>query len=165
MAHEREHTIMFVYPLIYNESTIHKEQFQDFMWVIFLICVHWRTVSGLHARLERKAGTLFVTDLGSTNGTYINDKPIRAGGTGTPVPPGSRITFGLYLGTHSSLFLVPICFNRLHFKGFLLLAQLIFHSWFCGRYGSLCLFCQWKYTTRTLINTKHLTSEDIHLNR
>lgn len=51
------------------------------------------TVSGLHARLERKGGTLFVTDLDSTNGTYINDRQIRPGAV-TPVPPGSRVTFG-----------------------------------------------------------------------
>lgn len=51
------------------------------------------TVSGLHARLEKKNGTLFVTDLDSTNGTYVNDRQIRPGAV-TPVPPGSRITFG-----------------------------------------------------------------------
>eukprot|EP00250_Pteridium_aquilinum_P006886 c16711_g1_i1 orf=147-731(+) len=51
------------------------------------------TVSGLHARLERKVGTLFVTDLNSTNGTYINDRQIKPGAV-TPVPPGSRVTFG-----------------------------------------------------------------------
>ncbi|KAI5064622.1 hypothetical protein GOP47_0021292 [Adiantum capillus-veneris] len=51
------------------------------------------TVSGLHARLERKGATLFVTDLDSTNGTYINDRQIRPGAV-TPVPPGSRVTFG-----------------------------------------------------------------------
>ncbi|KAI5064280.1 hypothetical protein GOP47_0020950 [Adiantum capillus-veneris] len=50
------------------------------------------TVSGLHARLERKGATLFVTDLDSTNGTYINDRQIRPGAV-TPVPPGSRVTF------------------------------------------------------------------------
>ncbi|MCO5570973.1 hypothetical protein L7F22_024704 [Adiantum nelumboides] len=51
------------------------------------------TVSGIHARLERKGGTLFVTDLDSTNGTYINDRQLRPGAV-TPVPPGSRVTFG-----------------------------------------------------------------------
>lgn len=51
------------------------------------------TVSGVHARLEKKNGTLFVTDLNSTNGTYVNDKRIRAGAV-TPIPPGGRVTFG-----------------------------------------------------------------------
>ncbi|KAH7431122.1 hypothetical protein KP509_08G030800 [Ceratopteris richardii] len=51
------------------------------------------TVSGLHARLEKKGETLFVTDLDSTNGTYINDRQLRPGAV-TPVPPGSRVTFG-----------------------------------------------------------------------
>nr|XP_024377022.1 uncharacterized protein LOC112282985 isoform X1 [Physcomitrium patens] len=51
------------------------------------------TVSGVHARLEKKSGVLYVTDLDSTNGTYINNRRIRPGAV-TPVPPGSYITFG-----------------------------------------------------------------------
>ncbi|KAG0569981.1 hypothetical protein M758_6G124700 [Ceratodon purpureus] len=51
------------------------------------------TVSGVHARLEKRDGQLFVTDLDSTNGTFINDKRIRPGSV-TSVPPGSYITFG-----------------------------------------------------------------------
>lgn len=52
------------------------------------------TVSGLHARLERGEGNImFVTDLGSTNGTYVDSRKIRPR-TVTPVTPGSRITFG-----------------------------------------------------------------------
>lgn len=52
-----------------------------------------RTVSGVHARLEKKGGTLLITDLDSTNGTYIDDKKLRPGAV-TTVPPGSCITFG-----------------------------------------------------------------------
>lgn len=51
------------------------------------------SVSGLHARLEKRDGALFVTDLDSTNGTYVDDKKVRPGAV-TPVFPGSYITFG-----------------------------------------------------------------------
>jgi len=51
------------------------------------------TVSGVHARLEKKNGQLFITDLDSTNGTFINDKRLRPGAV-TSVPVGSYITFG-----------------------------------------------------------------------
>ncbi|KAK7376572.1 hypothetical protein VNO78_34515 [Psophocarpus tetragonolobus] len=51
------------------------------------------TVSGLHARIQKKQGNLLVTDLDSTNGTFINDKRLRPGVVAT-VSPGSCITFG-----------------------------------------------------------------------
>jgi len=51
------------------------------------------TVSGVHARLEKRNGQLLITDLDSTNGTFINDQRIRPGAV-TSVPPGSYITFG-----------------------------------------------------------------------
>ncbi|CAK9215569.1 unnamed protein product [Sphagnum troendelagicum] len=51
------------------------------------------TVSGLHARLEKRDGQLYVTDLDSTNGTYVDNKQIRPGAV-TLVSPGSNITFG-----------------------------------------------------------------------
>ncbi|KAK1279206.1 hypothetical protein QJS04_geneDACA003453 [Acorus gramineus] len=51
------------------------------------------TVSGLHARLEKKEGALLVTDLDSTNGTFINDKKLKPGDV-TTVSPGSCLTFG-----------------------------------------------------------------------
>jgi pSer/pThr/pTyr-binding forkhead associated (FHA) protein len=35
-----------------------------------------KTASQLHARLFRRDGRLFVEDLGSTNGTYLNAKPV-----------------------------------------------------------------------------------------
>ena len=58
----------------------------------------------MHARLEKKDGQLFVTDLKSTNGTFINDKKIRPGAV-TSVPLGSSITFGSY-AHYSSMLLV-----------------------------------------------------------
>ncbi|XP_010544317.1 PREDICTED: uncharacterized protein LOC104816966 [Tarenaya hassleriana] len=51
------------------------------------------TVSGLHARIQKKGGELLITDLDSTNGTFIDDKRLAPGVTAS-VPEGSRITFG-----------------------------------------------------------------------
>ena len=51
------------------------------------------TVSAQHARIQKKDGRLLITDLDSTNGTFIDDKRLRPGVVAT-VPPGSCITFG-----------------------------------------------------------------------
>ncbi|KAG2481061.1 hypothetical protein PVAP13_J064901 [Panicum virgatum] len=51
------------------------------------------TVSGTHARLEKKDGRLLVTDLGSTNGTYINERRLNPG-FAIPIDPGSLLIFG-----------------------------------------------------------------------
>ncbi|KAF6138357.1 hypothetical protein GIB67_040323 [Kingdonia uniflora] len=51
------------------------------------------TVSGLHARIEKKDGRLLVTDLDSTNGTFINDNRLKPGLV-TTVLPGNFLTFG-----------------------------------------------------------------------
>ncbi|KAL2927700.1 Zeaxanthin epoxidase chloroplastic [Bienertia sinuspersici] len=50
-------------------------------------------VSGLHARIQNKEGSLLITDLDSTNGTYINEKRVPPGVTEV-VPAGSLLTFG-----------------------------------------------------------------------
>ncbi|BAT89120.1 hypothetical protein LR48_Vigan09g202800 [Vigna angularis] len=60
------------------------------------------TVSGVHARIQKKEGNLLVTDLDSTNGTFINDKRLRPGVAAT-LSPGSSITFG---DTHLAMFRV-----------------------------------------------------------
>lgn len=60
------------------------------------------TVSALHARIQNKEGSLLVTDLDSTNGTFINEKRVSPGAT-APVPPGSLLTFG---DTHLAIFRV-----------------------------------------------------------
>ncbi|KAF8009341.1 hypothetical protein BT93_J0363 [Corymbia citriodora subsp. variegata] len=60
------------------------------------------TVSGLHARIQKKEGSLLVTDLDSTNGTFIDDRKLRPGVAAT-VSPGSCVTFG---DTHLAMFLV-----------------------------------------------------------
>ncbi|XP_027344885.1 uncharacterized protein LOC113857277 [Abrus precatorius] len=60
------------------------------------------TVSGMHARIQKKQGNLLVTDLDSTNGTFIDDKRLRPGVIAT-VSSGSLITFG---DTHLAIFRV-----------------------------------------------------------
>ncbi|KAM7274822.1 hypothetical protein ACFE04_016688 [Oxalis oulophora] len=51
------------------------------------------TVSGVHARIQIKAGKLLVTDLDSTNGTFIGEKRLQPG-IPYPAPAGSYVTFG-----------------------------------------------------------------------
>lgn len=46
--------------------------------------------SGHHARLERRASTFFVVDLGSTNGTLVNGEPVQE----KELRHGDRITIG-----------------------------------------------------------------------
>ena len=47
--------------------------------------------SQLHARIFRKDGQLFVEDLGSTNGTYLNRKKVTAP---VPIRKGDRLQVG-----------------------------------------------------------------------
>ena len=47
--------------------------------------------SGRHARIERQGSVLVVEDLGSTNGTYLNDEPLRGI---QPLHHGDRIRIG-----------------------------------------------------------------------
>lgn len=64
-------------------------------WKSYLFCIFFiKTVSGVHARLEKKEGNLLVTDLDSTNGTYINDMRLKSGASAI-LTPGSYITFGI----------------------------------------------------------------------
>jgi pSer/pThr/pTyr-binding forkhead associated (FHA) protein len=52
------------------------------------------TVSGVHARLEKKKdGSLVVTDMNSTNGTYINERKL-VPGFPVAVNSGSLLIFG-----------------------------------------------------------------------
>ncbi len=53
-------------------------------------------ISAHHARLERRAGAWTVIDLGSTNGTIVNERRIEAK---KPVPlgEGDRMTFGAFV--------------------------------------------------------------------
>lgn len=49
------------------------------------------TVSQLHARFFRQNGKLFVEDLGSTNGTFVNRKQAKRA---VPVRRGDRVQIG-----------------------------------------------------------------------
>lgn len=49
------------------------------------------TVSQLHARFFRKEGKLFVEDLGSTNGTFVNRRQAKRA---VPVRKGDRVQIG-----------------------------------------------------------------------
>nr|GMD26001.1 Zeaxanthin epoxidase [Ipomoea batatas] len=60
------------------------------------------TVSGAHARLRHTEDCLVVTDLDSTNGTFIDEKRLRPGVAAAALP-GTRITFG---DTHLAIFRV-----------------------------------------------------------
>ena len=51
------------------------------------------SVSRVHARLTVSQGNLFVEDLGSRGGTYVND--VRTAGT-VPVKPGDRLRIGTF---------------------------------------------------------------------
>uniref|UniRef100_A0A1J3K020 Zeaxanthin epoxidase, chloroplastic n=1 Tax=Noccaea caerulescens TaxID=107243 RepID=A0A1J3K020_NOCCA len=51
------------------------------------------TVSGVHATIDTKGDNLLVTDMNSTNGTFIEDKRLIPG-VAAPAFPGTRITFG-----------------------------------------------------------------------
>jgi hypothetical protein len=47
--------------------------------------------SSRHARLEPRGDVIVLEDLGSTNGTYLNDEPLRGP---QPLHPGDRIRIG-----------------------------------------------------------------------
>lgn len=48
-------------------------------------------ISQLHARLFRRDGEVFVEDLGSTNGTFLNDNKVSSA---VPVRRGDKVRFG-----------------------------------------------------------------------
>src|SRR5437016_8530826 len=47
--------------------------------------------SSRHARISRQGHVLVIEDLGSTNGTYLNDEPLNGP---KPLHPGDRISIG-----------------------------------------------------------------------
>ncbi|KAG8371065.1 hypothetical protein BUALT_Bualt13G0048200 [Buddleja alternifolia] len=51
------------------------------------------TVSGLHARIQKTEENLLITDLDSTNGTFIDEKRLQPG-IAYDASPGNLITFG-----------------------------------------------------------------------
>ena len=52
-----------------------------------------QSVSRVHARLTMSQGNLFIEDLGSRGGTYVND--VRTAGT-VPMKPGDRVRIGSF---------------------------------------------------------------------
>jgi len=54
-----------------------------------------KRISGRHARLEKRDGAWTLTDVGSTNGTYLNDKKIEAKKP-HPLKSGDKISMGLF---------------------------------------------------------------------
>src|SRR5688572_13227432 len=54
-----------------------------------------KRVSGKHARLEMRDGAWHLTDVGSTNGTYLNDKKIEAK-KAHGLKSGDRMSLGLF---------------------------------------------------------------------
>lgn len=52
-------------------------------------------MSALHARVEKKEGSLLVTDLDSTNGTFIDEKRLKPG-VAAAASSGNCITFGKF---------------------------------------------------------------------
>ena len=55
------------------------------------IVVDLDNVSRRHAKVSTRVGKCFVSDLGSTNGTYLNDEPLRGP---APLHVGDRIRIG-----------------------------------------------------------------------
>lgn len=47
--------------------------------------------SGRHARLTRQGSVIVLEDLGSTNGTYLNEEPVQGP---QPLHPGDRVRIG-----------------------------------------------------------------------
>lgn len=68
-------------------------QFSLVSLYIYTYLASHQTVSGVHARLKIKDGSLLVMDLDSTNGTYVNDQKIKPRAVAAAFP-GSSITFG-----------------------------------------------------------------------
>lgn len=55
--------------------------------------INLERISRCHAQLEEQGGRLILTDLDSTNGTFVNHKPIS---TPTPVRPGDTVHFAAH---------------------------------------------------------------------
>lgn len=94
-----------------------------------------RAVSGLHARIQKKEGSLLVTDLDSTNGTFIDDRKLRPG-VAAAVSPGSCITFGTFPRSRHTY----VCLNfRFSFSRFLFSSPISGFSWGKSRNQEICV--------------------------
>ncbi|HCE73776.1 MAG TPA: hypothetical protein DEP67_04775, partial [Lachnospiraceae bacterium] len=59
------------------------------------ICLKSDTVSRIHARIERVSDTYYLTDLFSTNGTFLNGHKLEPNHA-SPIPPGAEIRIAGY---------------------------------------------------------------------
>jgi predicted component of type VI protein secretion system len=55
-----------------------------------------KRISGRHARIDRAGGAYQLVDLGSTNGTFLNDRKLEPN-VGMGINDGDRIAIGNYL--------------------------------------------------------------------
>lgn len=74
-----------------REISLNRERFQAGRRSVCDLRLAWPTVSGLHAEFLSVADALFLRDLGSTNGTFVNGRRIT---TDTPLSEGDVIHFG-----------------------------------------------------------------------
>jgi ABC transport system ATP-binding/permease protein len=71
-------------PLLKKEATIGRSQDND-------VVLPDQTVSRKHARITKSENGYLLTDLGSFNGTFVNDRPVRE----APLNHKDRIKIGL----------------------------------------------------------------------
>ncbi len=73
------------FPLEGVEMTLGRREDQD-------ICLPWdRRISRQHARLFKRGGQWYIEDVGSANGTFVNNRRIHGP---VPIRPGDRIRVG-----------------------------------------------------------------------
>jgi FHA domain/von Willebrand factor type A domain len=72
------------YSLLKDETTLGRGTEND------LVVPH-ASVSRAHARIQRRNGAYQLVDLNSTNGTFLNDQPVRGS---VPLSPGSEVRLG-----------------------------------------------------------------------
>ncbi len=73
------------------------------------ICLPDVRVSGLHARVDRNGDTVVLTDLKSTNGTFVDGQLIRGSRT---VGDGSRVQIGPYTLVRREAALYPLSHDK-----------------------------------------------------
>ena len=59
------------------------------------ICLKSDTVSRIHARIEHVSDTYYLTDLFSTNGTFLDGRRLEPNHA-SPIPPGAEIRIAGY---------------------------------------------------------------------
>jgi len=80
-----------IMPLVADEVTLGKEAES----CAVVIPKEFKRVSRLHAKITRRVDGVFMEDLGSTNGTYLNNKPLNQA---TELQGGDTLSLGGLLG-------------------------------------------------------------------